>query len=198
LPETKERFALRGALYKRWAVRDPARRRGHLKKAEAAYKDGAKLAGGSSYQRLNALALKFVLGSAVVRKDLKNTVDGYLDEAKQRFDKVDRDFWDVVEMPDVLLHKFLICGTLPSEVEEVVVGYIQARAAGPSLRQWASVKDHVLFLATMAEDSKLRCYNPEASAALRRVYLSLAAPHVSGVTAAFLSGGGNLSENLKL
>jgi tetratricopeptide (TPR) repeat protein len=174
LPETKERFALRGALYKRWAVRDPALRRGHLKKAEAAYKDGAKLAGGSSYQRLNALALKFVLGSAAVRKDLKSTVDGYLDEAKQRFDKVDRDFWDVVEMPDVLLHKFLICGTLPNEVEDVVAGYIQARAAGPSLRQWASVKDHVLFLATMAEDSKLRCYNPEASAALRRVYLSLA------------------------
>jgi len=173
LPPTKERWALRGALYKRWAVRDSARRRAHLRKAETAYSAGAKLAGKANYQTLNALALKFVLGSAAVRKSLRPIADGYLAEARRALDKVNRDFWDVVGMPDALLHKHLVYGTLPSGVDEIIAGYRQARAAGPSLREWASVRDHVVFLATMTATPKLRCHDPKATAALQKVQASL-------------------------
>jgi tetratricopeptide (TPR) repeat protein len=173
LPPTKERRALRGALFKRWAVRDPVHRRMNLKKAEAAYSEGAKLAANSGYQQLNALALKFVLGSAAVRKELRVTVDGYVEPAQQRFEEVDRDFWDVVELADVLLHKYLICGSLPNEVDDVIHKYDAARAAGPSLRQWASVRDHIMFLAAMTADCKLRCYNPEDAEALKTICESL-------------------------
>jgi CHAT domain-containing protein len=180
LPPTKERWALRGALYKRWAIRDPARRRAHLRKAETAYSAGAKLSAKANYQTLNALALKFVLGLAVVRKSLRPIVDGYLAEARSAFDKVNRDFWDVVGIPDALLHKHLVYGTLPGGVDEIIAGYRQARAAGPSLREWASVRDHVVFLATMTADPKLRCHDPKATGALQRIQASLGETMATG------------------
>jgi tetratricopeptide (TPR) repeat protein len=176
LSPTKERWALRGALYKRWAVRDPERRRAHLKKAEMAYAAAAKLAAKANYQALNALALKFVRGSAAERKSLRPIADGYLEEARRALDKVDRDFWDIVGIPDALLHKHLVDGTLPSSLEDIIAGYRQARAAGPSLREWASVRDHVVFLATMIADPKLRCHDPQASVALQKIQASLGPP----------------------
>jgi CHAT domain-containing protein len=180
LPPTKERWALRGALYKRWAIRDPARRRAHLRKAETAYSVGAKLAAKANYQTLNALALKFVLGSAAARKSLRPIVDGYLAEARSAFDKVNRDFWDVVGIPDALLHKHLVYGALPGGVGEIIAGYRQARAAGPSLREWASVRDHVVFLATMTADPKLLCHDPKATAALQKIHASLGETMATG------------------
>jgi tetratricopeptide (TPR) repeat protein len=84
LAASKERWALRGALHERWAVCDPVRRRPHLKKAAQAYAAGAALAGSAGYQRLNALALQFVLGSAAVRKGLRTIVDGYVKRAVRR------------------------------------------------------------------------------------------------------------------
>jgi tetratricopeptide (TPR) repeat protein len=173
LASTKERWAIRGALYKRWAVRDPARRLAHLRKADSSYSAGAKLAANSGYQKMNALALKFVLGSAAVCRSLRAVVDNDLEDARRAFDKPDREFWDIVGIPDFLLHKHMVYGTLPGGLDEIVAGYSEARAAGPSLRQWASVRDHVLFLATMAEDSRLRCHNPQMAAALRKIQASL-------------------------
>jgi len=180
LPPTKERWALRGALYKRWAIGDPDRRGAHLRKAETAYSAAAKLAVNANYQMVNALALKFMLGSAAVRKSLRPIVDGYLAEARRAFDKVDRDFWDVVGIPDALLHKHLVCGTLPEGVDEIVAGYRQARTAGPSLREWASVRDHVRFLATMTADPRQRCHDSEATAALQKVQSSLGESMANG------------------
>ena len=185
LAPSKERWALRGALHKRWAVCNSVRRRPHLKKAAEAYAAGAALADSAGYQRLNALALQFVLGSAAVRNGLRTIVDAYVEEARRAFNNVDRSFWDIVETPDALLHKYIVYGTLASRgaVQELREGYRQARAAGPSPRQWASVRDHVWFLAAMVADSKLGCYNPKAAAALTEVLSSLG-PGVSKSTPA--------------
>jgi len=171
LPASKERWALRGGLHKRVAVCDPPRRRLHLTRAADAYAEGAALAGSQAYQRLNALALQFVRGSAAVRKSLRPMAEGYLDQARSAMDRADRTFWDVVETPDALLHKHLVFDTLASgdAVKEIVEGYGRARAAGPSPRQWASVRDHVWFLAAMVADPKLNCCNPKAAAALVEV-----------------------------
>jgi hypothetical protein len=64
-------------------------------------------------------------------------------------------------------------GTLAGGVDEVVAGYRLARAAGPSLREWASVRDHIVFLATMTADPKLSCHDPKATAALQKIQVSL-------------------------
>jgi CHAT domain-containing protein len=175
LAPSKERWALRGALHKRWSIFDPVDRRPHLKKSAAAYAKGAALAGRDGYQRLNTLALDFVLGSAAARKRLQSKVDGYVEEALRPMDKVDRTFWDLVELPDTLLHKHIVYGTLAggSVVQEVIDGYGRARAVGPSLRQWGSVQDHVWFLAAMLADSTLRCCDAETAAAVSKVLLSL-------------------------
>jgi hypothetical protein len=173
LSPTKERCALRGALYKRWAARDAIGRRKHLKKAAAAYSEGAKLSCDSSYQRNNVLALKFVLAPAAERRELQTTVDGYVEPAQLRRQNGDRDFWDIVELPDVLLLKYLLHRSLAGNVNEVIHEYEAARAAGPSLRQLASVKDQVMFLAAMTADPKLRCHNPPDAGALKTIWNSL-------------------------
>jgi hypothetical protein len=175
LAPSEERWALRGALHKRWAICDPVRRQLHLKKAADAYTAGAALAGSAGYQRLNALALQFVLGSAAVHNELRARVDGYVEEARRSLNKVDRSFWDIVETPDALLHKYIVYGTLASSgaVQELMEGYRRALAAGPSPRQWASVRDHVWFLAAVVADPKLGCCDPEAAAALSEVLSSL-------------------------
>jgi hypothetical protein len=85
-----------------------------------------------------------------------------------------------VGIPDALLHKHLVCGTLPEGVDEIVAGYRQARTAGPSLREWASVRDHVRFLATMTADPRLRCHDLEATAALQKVQSSLGKSKATG------------------
>ena len=89
--------------------------------------------------------------------------------------KVDRNFWDIVALPDAVLHKHIVYGTLApgAAVEELIEGYRQARAAGPSPRQWASVLDHIWFLAVMISDTKLACCNPAVAEALNNVLSSL-------------------------
>jgi CHAT domain len=173
LPATGERWAVRGALHKRWAVRDPGRWQKHLKQAANAYSEGAKLTGKTGYQRNNVLALEFVLGSAAARKELRAKVDAYVEPARQRREKDDRDFWDIVELPDVLLLKYLIDRSLANKVDEVIREYDAVRSAGPSMREWGSVKDQVVFLAAMTADRKLRCYSERDAEALKSVWNSL-------------------------
>ena len=183
LAPTKERWSLRGALHKRWAICDQAGRRRHLKKATDAYKRASEVAGSESYQWLNALALQCVLRSEAARKKLRSLVDGYVDKSREAPRKVDRTFWDIVALPDALLHKHIVYGTLApgvygtlapgAAVEELIEGYRQARAAGPSPRQWASVLDHIWFLAVMISDTKLACCNPAVAEALNNVLSSL-------------------------
>ena len=175
LPKTKERWAIRGGLHKRWAVCDPGTRSFHIKKAGEAYAAAADLAGNEGYQRLNALALKFVRGSASARKRLRSKVDSYVEDARLSALKQDRTFWDIVETPDAVLHRHLVHGTLVpgTVVQEIIEGYKQACAAGPSMREWASVRDHVAFLAAMAADQTLDCCNAQAAAALGEVLSAL-------------------------
>ena len=173
LTPSQERWALRGALHKRWAVCDAQCRREHLEKAADAYAEGEKLAGSEAYQRLNALALKFVLASADMR-ELQGKADSYLEEAQQSLNTIDRSFWEIIAMPDALLHQCLVYGTLTSDraVQELIEGYREARTAGPSPRQWASVRDHVVFLAVMLSDKNLRCCNANAADALNKILAS--------------------------
>lgn len=171
LPPTKERLAIRGALHKRWAVCDPASRLIHLKLAADAYAAAADLAGNEGYQRLNALALTFVRGPEAARKRLRSAADRYAEEALLSSQKQDRSFWDIVEMPDATLHRHLVLGTLHAgpAVKEILEGYKRACAAGPSPKEWASVRDHVAFLAAMAADRTLNCCKEETAAALNEV-----------------------------
>ena len=105
-------------------------------------------------------------------------------EVGRTLNNVDRSFWDIVELPDRCSTN-IVYGTLasPGAVQELIEGYGQARAAGPSPRQWASVRDHVWFLAAMAADPMLRCCNAEEVAALSEVLESLG-PRVSNSTPA--------------
>jgi CHAT domain-containing protein len=171
LAPSKERLALRGALYKRWAVCDRQRRRELLTRASAAYDSAAKLAGNAGYQQLNALALSFVLG-AVPRDQLQAIAADYVERARQsRRAARDRNFWSIVEEPDTLLYKHVIDRTLGTESALAAVkdGYARARRIGPSLRQWASVRDQVWFLAEMVGDPDLPCCDPATASALKEL-----------------------------
>lgn len=167
---TAERSGLRGSLYKRWAVCEPGRRRELLIESQKAYAAG----GTRTYTGLNALAMEFVLGMAKDESDLRQRAAKYVEDARKSSSAAS-DFWDIIGYPDALLHKGLVEGTLASSgaLDEITQGYARARLAGPSPREWASVRDHIWFLAAMTRDESLPCYNLPTAAALDQVLTSL-------------------------
>src|SRR5439155_6091694 len=109
---------------------------------------------------------------------------GYLQEARARRGGGDRSFWDIAEESDAQLQACLIDGTLaaPPVLDAVTTGYARARTSGPSKREWASVRDHVWFLASMVGDETLKCFNAGSAAALRELFASMsrARPSTAG------------------
>ena len=159
-PPTAERLALRGSVHKRWAMltRDKERR-GHLRDAWQAYGDAREQARGKqSYQLLNWLALGFLL-KKLARHELIGMARNELTLAQQKNDSPgDRSFWDRVAVPDALLHVALFEGSLtdPKTVDEIDGAYVNALATGPSARERASARDHLVFLAEMLPDPSLK------------------------------------------
>jgi tetratricopeptide (TPR) repeat protein len=172
---TKERWSLRGSLHKRWAACELSGRREHLQRASAAYREAAKLADAEGYQWQNALALDFILAGHDRTSELQQRADSHLETARQGAKPGDRNFWNVIEYPDALLHQNLIHGKLANRdvLKEVTTCYEQARRVGPTPRQWASVRDHIWFLAAMAGDPALECHNPRNADALKTLLSSL-------------------------
>jgi hypothetical protein len=168
LGKTTERWALRGSLYKRWAVCEPEKRRKLLVKSQQAYAAG----GAKAYSGLNALAMEFVLGTTK-KTDLQVRAAKHVEDA--RSSSGPRDFWNIVGYPDALLHERLVDGTLAvsSTLDDIKQAYARARRAGPTPREWASVRDHIWFLAAMTRDESLPCYGLATAAALDEVLTSL-------------------------
>ncbi|HKA41457.1 MAG TPA: CHAT domain-containing protein, partial [Burkholderiales bacterium] len=177
LGPSSERFALRGALYKRWAICDAAHRQERAGQSRDAYAEAAKLAK-KSYQDLNALALAFVNRSAKELAQLQADIDERRGKLGEDESKGDRDFWDLVAGPDTLLHWQVIHGSLASgsAYADLLQGYERARRAGPSPRQWASVLDHIWFLEVMLGDSRLQCTDATTAAKLGELLAALGRP----------------------
>jgi hypothetical protein len=79
--------------------------------------------------------------------------------ARQKNDSPgDRSFWDRVAVPDALLHVALFEGSLTdlTVVGEIDEAYVNALATGPSARERASARDHLVFLAEMLPDPSLK------------------------------------------
>ena len=175
LERSRERCALRGSLHKRWAASNRSQRLEHLRLASAAYSEAAKLANAEGYRWQNALALNFILDGVKEISELREHADSYLEKAKQPITPGDRDFWKVVAYPDALLHSSLVHGTLAKSdvLAEVTTGYEQARRIGPTPREWASVRDHIWFLAAMTRDQALQCHDVPTADALDSILDSL-------------------------
>ena len=159
-PPTAERLALRGSVHKRWAMLTSGDKRiKHLRKAWKAYGDARVQARGKqSYQLLNWLALGFVLKKQR-RQELIATAQNELTLARQKNDRPgDRSFWDRVAVPDALLHVALFEGTLNQSkvIDDIDNAYVNALATGPSARERASARDHIVFLAEMLPDPALK------------------------------------------
>ena len=160
LPPTDERLALRGSVHKRWAMltsRDE--RLKHLRRAWKAYGDARQQRPGKeSYQLLNWLALSYLLKKQR-RPELVSLAKQELAVARRKNDTPgDRSFWDRVAVPDALLHVALFEGSLnqPGVVGEIDNAYVNALATGPSARDRASARDHIVFLAEMLPDPALK------------------------------------------
>jgi hypothetical protein len=125
---------------------------------------------------------KIARHAAAARPDLVIHVGDYLYRESCNADTTDCSKtptgygWEEWRDSDALLHKHIVYGTLApgAAVQELMEGYKQARAAGPSPREWASVLDHIWFLAVMISDQTLPCYNPAAAAALNEILSALA------------------------
>jgi hypothetical protein len=134
-------------------------RRSHLRDAWQAYGDARGQARGKqSYQLLNWLALGFLLKKQR-RQALIALAQNELTLAKQTNDSPgDRSFWDRVAVPDALLHVALFQDTLsePKVIDEIDEAYGNALATGPSARERASARDHLVFLAEMLPDPSLK------------------------------------------
>jgi hypothetical protein len=169
--KTRERNALRGSLLKRMAIVYPDKRKQLLRRAWQAYGFDAKDA---PYQSLNAIALKFADARGGLLKTLRAAVDQQWGEAQKRVGAPIESFWDAVAEPDARLHWLVLHGKLDSTALADVQGlYAHARLAGPSPREWASVRDQLWFLWTVTGDERLRCYNKDVSAALKTLHESL-------------------------
>jgi tetratricopeptide (TPR) repeat protein len=179
LEPSRERSALWGALHKRRAIYDAMNRKRHLKRAEEAYRRAAELAKKSAYADLNAIALRFVLSRRRDLPELRALIDERV-AALSPLGEGDRDFWSIIASPDTLLHAHVIHGNLADARTraQVIDGYRDARLAGPSPREWASVRDHVEFLATMVKAGLPRP-DPPTAEALRAVLDSMQAPQSS-------------------
>ena len=172
-PPTAERLALRGSVHKRWAMLTREKeRRGHLRDAWQAFGNAREQARGKqSYQLLNWLALGFLLKKQP-RQELITQARNELTLARQKNDSPgDRSFWDRVAVPDALLHVALFEGSLtdPKVVGEIDDAYVNALATGPSARERASARDHLVFLAEMLADPSLRLKLDLPSAELQRL-----------------------------
>ena len=71
---------------------------------------------------------------------------------------------------------------LDDALAQLTASYGQAWEARPSLRQWASVTDHVWFLQAMTADASLPCHDANTSSALKQLYDLLAARKFSPAT----------------
>jgi CHAT domain-containing protein len=160
LTKTRERHALRGSLHKRWAmITGGAVRLDHLKKARKAYKAAADAAGSETYEQLNSIALEGLLKSSAYAKLLPRAQQ-CLDDARQPRAESDRDFWSAIAEADALLHVRWFDGTLSGSnaLREVKAAYQQGLAAGPSIRELRSVRDHIVFLAAILRDEDQRLH----------------------------------------
>jgi tetratricopeptide (TPR) repeat protein/pimeloyl-ACP methyl ester carboxylesterase len=172
-PPTAERLALRGSVHKRWAMLTREKeRRSHLRDAWQAYGDArAQARGKQSYQLLNWLALGFLLKKQS-RQELLGLARSELTLAQQKNDSPgDRSFWDRVAVPDALLHVALFEGSLtdPGVVDDIDAAYVDALATGPSARERASARDHLVFLAEMLPDPSLKLKLDVPSGALQQL-----------------------------
>lgn len=167
--KTTERWALRGSLYKRWAVCEPARRRELLCKSREAYVAG----GTKTYTGLNALAMDFVLGMKDA-SELQTQAANHIKTATQG-SSASSNFWDIVGYPDALLSKHLVDCTLADSrtLNDIKQAYARASRAGPTPREWASVYDQVWFLAAMVRDESLPCFDLATAEALDQILASL-------------------------
>ena len=172
-PPTAERLALRGSVHKRWAMLTREKeRRGHLRDAWQAYGDAREQARGKqSYQLLNWLALGYLLKKQP-RQELIGMARKELTLAQQKnASPGDRSFWDRVAVPDALLHVALFEGSLtdPGIVDDIDDAYVNALATGPSARERASARDHLVFLAEMLPDPSLKLKLDAPSGELQRL-----------------------------
>jgi hypothetical protein len=176
LPPTRERWSLRGSVQKRWATLSGsgADRRAHLKRSARAYAEGARLAGGDAYERLNVLAVEYLLGRGRAAPLLPIARTYHEDACRKASAAGDRDFWDLVGEPDALLHLRLLDGTLatPAVLQGVKDAYRAVREAGPTARELASVRDHIVCLAMMLRDSS-RQIDIDAARALAEIVAAL-------------------------
>ena len=135
------------------------KRRSQLRDAWQANSDARGQARGKqSYQLLNWLALGFLLKKQR-RQALIALAQNELTLAKKTNDSPgDRSFWDRVAVPDALLHVALFQDTLsePKVIDEIDDAYGNALATGPSARERASARDHLVFLAEMLPDPSLK------------------------------------------
>jgi hypothetical protein len=173
LPLTGERLALRGSVHKRWAMLTRrAARVDHLRRAWQAYGSARQLAGNESYQALVWLALGFLLKNEP-REQLAAHAQEQVRIAQQRTaQSLNRSFWDRVAVPDALLHLALFQGTLTRSAvfDEIEAAYDNALATGPSARERASVRDHLVFLAEMLPDASLKLkLEPVPASELKRL-----------------------------
>jgi len=159
-PPTAERLALRGSVHKRWSMLTREKeRRGHLRSAWQAYGDARDQARGKqSYQLLNWLALGFLLKKQRPQELIAMAQDELTLARKKNDSPGDRSFWDRVAVPDALLHLALFEGRLtePKVIDEIDNAYGNALATGPSARERASARDHIVFLAEMLPDPALK------------------------------------------
>ena len=176
LGESKERWALRGSLFKRRAVWEPQKRRQHVGRSVRAYARAKRLSGKATYGWLNACAMHFVLASPTRLRTLRRDIDAYQAELTAKAGTGPRDFWQFVETGDVLLLRSVIHASLNDQVvAKTLEEYDRARSTGPTPREWASVCDQVVFLAAMTGDKELPCFNQDTAVALQGIATRLTA-----------------------
>ena len=164
LPPTGERLALRGSVHKRWAMlTTQAQRLQHLRQSLKAYGEARQQQPKKqSYQILNWLALCYLL-KKMRRQQLVALAQQELDQAQQKNTSPgERSFWDRVAVPDARLHVALFQGMLhqPKVFDEIDDAYRNALATGPSARERASVRDHLVFLLEVLPDATLKLNMP--------------------------------------
>ena len=174
LRPTKERHAVRASLYKRMAATLPDSRRLHLQRSLESYGFGRKAAPTEAYERLNELALAYVLAAPPAVPALVARADEYRAALLQKPQGADRGFWEVIETPDTLLHWHVVHRSLDgSALGELAAAYEEAWQLRPSPREWASVTDHIWFLQAVIGDAQLPCHDQATSAALKQLHESL-------------------------
>jgi tetratricopeptide (TPR) repeat protein len=173
LAPTRERRSIRGSLYKRLSLSVPARRVEYLQKALKTYGPAAEAE--DDFLFLNAIALAFVLADASGVKALAAQVDAFQQHVGSRSSD-DRDFWGIVLPADTLLIRTVLHRAFtPQAIEKLLAAYAEAWQVGPSLREWASVTDHIWFLHAMTSDNRLPCHDRTTADALKHLHDRLVA-----------------------